>query len=131
MLALAPQAASAQAGATAGVPMQAGSAWGHGAPPPVAYTPAPPTRMAPPPGAWQHGPAPEWHGGRGEYRRPTPGWKVPRHYRDRGYQLRQSFNLGYPIVKYYDYIYTYLPYGPLIQVGDYVYAFYSWTNYYQ
>jgi|GEM_PF-6046540 len=53
------------------------------------------------------------------------------HYRDRGYQLRQSFNLGYPIVKYYDYIYTYLPYGPLIQVGDYVYAFYSWTNYYQ
>ena len=107
MLALAPQAASAQAGATAGVPMQVGSAWGHGAPPPVAYAPA--THMAPPPGAWQNGTAPQWYGGRGDYRRPTPGWKVPRHYRDRSYVVAdwRGWGFGQPgpgmaWVRYYD-----------------------------
>lgn len=53
------------------------------------------------------------------------------HYRDRGYQIRHSFNLGYPYIQYSSYIYTYLPYGPMFQIGDYVYAFYTWTNYYQ
>ncbi|MBA2933335.1 RcnB family protein [Sphingomonas sp. CGMCC 1.13654] len=111
ILALAPQAASAQAGATAGVPMQAGSAWGHAAPPPVAYTPAPMTggpgyapapmtHMGPPPGAW--------HGG-GDYHRPMPGWKVPHHYRDRSYVVAdwRGWGFGQPgpgmaWIRYYD-----------------------------
>ena len=107
ILALAPQAASAQApGATAGVPMQAGSAWGHGAPmgAPMAggpaYAPAPMAHMGPPPGAW--------HGG-GNYRRPVRGWKVPKHYRDRGYIVAdwRGWGFGQPgpgmaWIRYYD-----------------------------
>lgn len=114
ILALAPQAASAQApGATAGVPMQAGSAWGHGAPmgAPMAsgpaYAPGPMTHMGPPPGAW-NGPAPQWHG-RGDYRRPVRGWKVPRHYRDRSYVVAdwRGWGFGQPgpgmaWIRYYD-----------------------------
>lgn len=107
ILALAPQAASAQAaGATAGVPMQAGSAWGHGAPmgAPMAggpaYASAPMTHMGPPPGAWHSG---------GNYRRPVRGWKVPKHYRDRGYIVAdwRGWGFGQPgpgmaWIRYYD-----------------------------
>lgn len=120
ILALAPQAASAaDVGATAGVPMQAGSAWGHGvatgapmmpatAPDGPAYAPAPMTRMAPPPGAFRDAPPPRW-AGRGDYRRPTPGWKVPKHYRNRAYVVADWRGWGFAPpgpgmawVRYYD-----------------------------
>lgn len=118
ILALAPQAASAaDVGATAGVPMQAGSAWGHGTTmmPPAAgisggpaYAPAPMTRMGPPPGAMRDAPPPRW-AGRGDYRRPTPGWKVPRHYRDRDYVVADWRGWGFAPpgpgmawIRYYD-----------------------------
>lgn len=85
MLALAPSAAAAQVGATAGVPMQAGSAWDH---------PAPPPGYAPPQAGWHGGPPPHF-AGRGDYRRPMPGWRVPHHYRDRDYQVSDWRGWGF------------------------------------
>ncbi|WP_454886562.1 RcnB family protein [Sphingomonas oryzagri] len=118
ILAISSQAASAaDVGATAGVPMPAGSAWGHSVPmaPSAAampggpaYAPAPLTRMAPPPGALRDAPPPRW-AGRGDYRRPTPGWKVPKHYRDRSYIVADWRGWGFAPpgpgmawVRYYD-----------------------------
>jgi hypothetical protein len=107
MLALAPSGAfAADVGATSGVPMQAGTAWGQRAPMPAgpAYAPAP---MSPPPGAWQGAPSP-WRDG-GDYRRPVRGWKVPKHYRDRNYVVSdwRGWDLGEPgpgmaWIRYYD-----------------------------
>ncbi|WBO23319.1 RcnB family protein [Sphingomonas abietis] len=123
LLALTSAAASAAdvtgttAGATAGVPMQAGSAWGHGG----GWQGGAPTSgdgyvagganaggdMGPPPGAWHHAP-PRWNGG-GDYQRPVRGWKVPRHYRDRDYVVSDwnGWGFGEPgpgmsWIRYYD-----------------------------
>lgn len=52
-------------------------------------------------------------------------------YQGRNSPLNRAFNAGYPYIRYASYVYTYLPYGPAIQVGDYIYAFYSWSHYYQ
>jgi hypothetical protein len=116
ILALAPQAASAQApGATAGVPMQGGSAWGHGAPMGGGMMPGGPGYGAPPmghmgplPGAWHGSPPPRWNGG-GNYRRPIRGWKVPGRFRDRSFFVAdwRGWGLGEPgpgmvWIRYYD-----------------------------
>jgi hypothetical protein len=112
ILAAAP-AFAADTGAVAGTPMQPGSAWGHGGPamgaPMMAPPPAgAPMAMAPPPGAW-HGSAPQWHGGRGDYHHAVRGWRVPKHYRDRGYVVAdwRGWGFGQPgpgmnWIRYYD-----------------------------
>lgn len=46
------------------------------------------------------------------------------------FQAHRSSHLGYPYIRYHEYTYMYLPYGSA-EDADYIYAFYSWTNYYQ
>jgi hypothetical protein len=116
VLALAPSAAfAADTGATAGVPMQSGSAWGHGAPmgggmmqSGPAYSQAPMNHMGPPPGGWHGAPPPRWNGG-GSYRRPVRGWKVPGRFRDRSFFVSdwRGWGFGEPgpgmgWIRYYD-----------------------------
>jgi Ni/Co efflux regulator RcnB len=118
LLALAPAMASAadMAGATTGVPMQTGSAWGHsggwqgGAPTPGdGYAPGGQNYggQNAGPGGWHNAP-PRWNGG-GDYQRPVRGWKVPRHYRDRTYVVSDwnGWGFGQPgpgmaWIRYYD-----------------------------
>jgi Ni/Co efflux regulator RcnB len=107
IVALAPAAAfAADTGATAGVPMQTGSAWGHGT---VAAAPMMPAQAyAPAPGAGWQGAAPQWHD-HGDYHRPVRGWKVPKHYRDGHYAVAdwRGWGFGQPgpgmsWIRYYD-----------------------------